>query len=97
MEVYFTRKLQAKYIPASTDWTSWILVNLYLAVMEGSYLYIKYYYMVSGNLPYASSLISQLNLTWFLFCNELLFEYLLLFYGDNYDSASPLCVFLLSP
>ena len=46
-------------------WTSLILVHFYLMVTIGSHCYIKWYYLVIGNMLYGSSLMSQLDLTIF--------------------------------
>ena len=55
----------------------------------------KWYYMVGGNLPSDSSLMSQLALTLFLLCDGLLLYFLKVSSYNNYNSDSLMCVFLL--
>ena len=52
-------------------WTSLIFVHCYLEDTPGLYRYIKWSYMVNGDLPYGSSYMSQLALALFLLCNGL--------------------------
>ena len=77
--------------------TSLIFVHCYLEVTPGSYRYIKWHYIVNGDLTCSSSSISQLVLTFLTFCNGLLLQSFQLYYWNNSDSVFPPRVFILSP